>query len=117
MNINNFDQLFRQIISGSGDTGATVRLELSRVDPKILRNLTHVTVENQNNSYIKCRLGISSGAIVFYLDELTTIAAAELAVSRSDILLGDGDVFFAELKGTTDGDSLVMSCIGWELAL
>ncbi|GAJ15430.1 unnamed protein product, partial [marine sediment metagenome] len=41
----------------------------------------------------------------------------ELAVSRSDILLGEGDVFFADLIGTTTGDSLVMSCLGWELDL
>ena len=46
-----------------------------------------------------------------------TLAANELAVSKSDILLGEGDVFFAELTGTTDGDILVMTCVGWESGL
>ncbi|MBA7524712.1 hypothetical protein ES705_16854 [subsurface metagenome] len=116
-NINDFNQLYRRNITKIGDGSTLIPLQLNRIDPKTLRNLTHVTVENQTNAYTKCQLGINSSGLIYYLDELLTIAAAELAVSRSDILLGEGDVFFAELTGTTSGDLLVMNCIGWELYL
>ncbi|KKN32652.1 hypothetical protein LCGC14_0811750 [marine sediment metagenome] len=117
LNINDFKQIYRRKAEKISDGSAAVRLELDRVDPKILRVLTHITVEDQTTSFTKSRLGISNGAVDFYLDELTTIAASELAVSRSDILLGEGDIFFAELTGTTSGDVLVMNCIGWELEI
>jgi len=116
-NIYNFNLLYRRTLTGSGVTGELVRLRLQPVGAKTLRVLTHVTVENQTNDYTKCRLGINSGGVDHYLDELTTITANELAVSRSDILLGDGDYFFAELTGTTTADILVMTCIGWEQGL
>ena len=117
MNINDFTRLYRRTMTGLGITGSTVRLRFGPVHPKTLRALTHVTVENQTNAYTKCRLGINSGSQDHYLDELTTIAADELAVCRSDILLGEGDYFFAELTGTTTSDLLVMTAIGWELDL
>lgn len=117
MNINDFDRLYRRKTDKRSDGSATFRLKLDPVDRKTLRVLTHVTVENQTTAYTKCRLGIQSGAVDHYLDELQTIAADELAVSRSDIILGEGDRFFAELTGTTSGDDLIMSCIGWELSL
>ncbi|HEA66031.1 hypothetical protein LCGC14_1989150 [marine sediment metagenome] len=117
MNIQDFSQIYRRKVRGVSDGSSTIRLKLGRVGPKKLRVLTHVTVEDRTTSFTKCRLGTSNGAIDFYLDELTTLAAAELAVSRSDILLGESDVFFAELTGTTSGDDLVMNCIGWELKI
>jgi len=117
MNINDFSRLFRRKIRKTSDGSATVRLELNRIKAKTLRVLTHVTVENETTAYTKCRLGINSGSRDHYLDELTTVAAEELAVSRSDTLLGEGDYFFAELTGTTAGDRLVMVCVGWELSL
>lgn len=116
-NINTFSSLYRRKITGAGVTGSVVYLKLDKIDPKTLRVLTHVTVENQTLAYIKCRLGIDASGRIHYLDELTTIAAKELAVSRSDILLGEGDVFFAELTGTDTGDVLIMTCVGWELDL
>jgi hypothetical protein len=79
--------------------------------------LTHVTVENKTNPYTKCRLGITTTGRDHYLDELTTIAANELAVSRSDIILGEKDIFFAELTDTDDGDQLIMTSVGWEQGL
>ena len=116
-NINDFTQLYRRTVKGLGITGSTVRLKLNRIKAKKLRTLTHVSVENETTAYTKCRLGINNGGIDHYLDELQTIAKEELAVSRSDILLGEGDVFFAELTGTTDGDVLIMTCVGWEANL
>lgn len=95
-------------------TGEVVRLELDRVKARSVRVLSHVTVENKTSAYTKCRLGIDAGGRDHYLDELQTIAAAELAVERSDTILGEGDIFFAELTGTTTGDALVMTCVGWE---
>jgi len=115
--IDHFDQLFRRTVRDSGDSAAPVRLKLDRIRARQLRTLTHVTVENKTTAYTKCRLGIDASGVDHYLDELTTIAADELAVSRSDIILGEGDVFFAELTGTTDNDKLVMTCVGWEQAL
>ena len=100
-----------------GDGSTLVRLRLDPVDVGVLRVLTHVAVENQTTAYTKARLGINNGATDFYLDEQSTIAADELLVSRSDILLGEGDFFFAELTGTTSGDLLILTCIGWEMAL
>lgn len=114
MNINDFSRLYRRKVSDLADGSATFRLELGRVGARTLRVLSHVTVENQSNDYTKCRLGIENVRIINYLDELVTITADELAVSRSDIILGEGDVFFAELTGTTTDDVLIMSCIGWE---
>ena len=113
-NINDFRQLYRRTVTGAGVTGSVVRLKIDKIDPKRLRMLTHVTVEDQTTAYTKCRLGINASGRIHYLDELTTIAAAELAVSRSDIVLGEGDYFFADLTGTVDDDALIMTCIGWE---
>ena len=113
-NINNFSRLYRRTKNGAGVTGSVVNIELDRIPARVLQILTHVTVENETSAFTKCRLAIKSGGRTHYLDELTTIAANELAVSRSDIILGEGDYFFAELTGTTDGDDLVMTCTGWE---
>lgn len=116
-NINDFNQLFRRTILEKAGATSPHRLKLDRIPARQVRVLTHVTVENKTTSYTKCRLGIDSGGRDHYLDELTTIAADELAVSRNDIILGEGDVFFAELTGATVNDLLVMTCIGWELDL
>lgn len=113
-NVYDFDRLYRRTKIGLGVTDSLVRLSLSPIPPNTLRVLTHVTVENKGHSYTKCRVGIATPGRDHYLDELTTIAANELAVSRSDVLLGEGDSFFAELTGTTTGDELVMTCAGWE---
>lgn len=114
MNINDFDRLYRRTKTGVGVAGEAVRLRLNPVRAKTLRVLTHVTVENLSADYDKCRLGINSGGVDHYLDELTVIVAEELAVSRSDLLLGEGDYFFAELTGTGADNRLKMTCIGWE---
>lgn len=116
-NINDFDRLYRRTKIETGVTGQTVRLRLNPIAPKKLRVLTHVTVENQTLAYTKCRLGINASGRNHYLDELNTIAADELIVSRSDILLGEGDYFFADLTGTTNGDHLILTCVGWEQTL
>lgn len=113
-NINDFDRLYRRTKKGVGISGQVIRLSLPPISINLLRVLTHVTVENKTNNYTKCRLGITSTGRDHYLDELTTLAQHELAVSRSDILLGEGDCFFAELTGTTDGNEIVMTCVGWE---
>ncbi len=115
MNIKDFDRLYRRTRGGEGDSSALVRLKLNPIRQGVLRTLNRVTVENKTSGYTKCRLGIAAGDRDHYLDELITIAANELAVSRSEILLHEGDEFFAELTGTSDGDVLVMTCIGWEL--
>ena len=116
-NIYDFKQLYRRTERGVGLTGSTVRLKLPQIKPRTLRVLTHVTTENQTTGYTKCRLGIINLGNDHYLDELTVIAADELAVSRSNILLGEGDVFFAEFTGTITDDLLIMTCVGWELDL
>jgi len=114
LNINEFDQLYRRTIIESAGAASPHRIKLDRVNARQLRVLSHVTVENKTRAYTKCRIGISNSGRDHYLDELTTVLQAELIVSRSDILLGEGDVFFAELTDTVDGDSLVMTCVGWE---
>lgn len=116
-NINNFSRLYRRTLRKTGVSGATVRIELSRIKPRKMRVLTHVTFEDETSAYTKCRLGLTNGGINHYLDELQTIAAKELAVSRSDIILGEGDIFFAEITGSTTADVLIMTCIGWEVDL
>lgn len=117
MNINNFDRLYRRTVNGVSDNATTFRLKLNRIKARKIRVLSHVTVENLTDGYTKCRLGIDASGRDHYLDELTNPVAKELGVSRSDIILGEGDVFFAELTGTTDGDVLIMTCIGWEQSL
>lgn len=113
-NINDFHRLYRRTKKSIGVTDETVRIPLGAVQPHVLRVLTHVTVENKSSDYDKCRLGISHGGRDHYIDELTTIVAGELAVSRSDILLAERDFLFAELTGTQTGDSLLLTCLGWE---
>lgn len=113
-NINNFTQLYRRTKRGKGVTGAVVRVELKRIGSRKVRILSHVTVENITSGFTLCRLGINNGGNDHYLDELKTIAANELIVSKSDIILGEGDVFFAEFTGTADGDTLIMTNVGWE---
>jgi hypothetical protein len=117
LNINDFSRLYRRTKRGDGLTGSTVYIKLNPVAPGQIRVLSHVTVEDQTTAFTKCRLGINNGGVLHYLDELQTIAADELAVSRSDILLGEGDTFFAELTGTTTGDVLVMTCLGTDQGL
>ena len=116
-NINEFDQLYRRTITDKAGATSPHRIKLDRINARQLRVLSHVTVENRTTAYTKCRIGINNSGRDHYLDELITVAKEELAVSRSDILLGEGDVFFAELTDALDGDSLVMTCIGWELKL
>lgn len=116
-NINDFDRLYRVTKCGVGVTGQVVRISLGRVAPKTLRLLTHVTVENKNNDGTKDRIGISAGSLDHYLDEITDPLTDELIVSRSDILLGEGDSFFAEFTGTQNGDELILTCVGWQQRL
>ncbi|GAG90603.1 unnamed protein product [marine sediment metagenome] len=117
LDIDKFQQLYRRTLRAAGVTDEAVYIKLDRIRSGKIRVLTHVTVENQTNAFTKCRLGIDHSGLIHYLDELQTIAADELAVSRSDIPLGEGDRFFAELTGTTTGDVLVMTCVGWEQSL
>lgn len=114
MNINDFDQLFRRTINAKSDNETTFRLKLDRVSARKVRVLSHVTVENKTDGYTKCRLGINNGGNDHFLDELTNPLINELAVSRSDIVLGEGDVFFAKCDGATVDDVLIMTCVGWE---
>jgi len=116
-NIFDFDRLYRRTVTGSGDASAVVYLDLNPIKPGRFRVLTHVTVENKTASSTKFRLAIRRAERLHYVDELSSPAAGELAVSRSDILLGEKDIFCAELTGTHDIDELVMCAIGWEGAL
>lgn len=114
MNINDFTQLYRRTVKTKSDNATTFRLKLDRIKARKIRVLTHVTVENQTDGYTKCRLGINNGGNDHFLDELTNPLINELAVSRSDIVLGEGDVFFAKCDGATVNDVLIMTCVGWE---
>lgn len=114
MNINDFTQLFRRTVKGISDNATSFRLELDRVKARKVRVLTHVTVENTTDGYTKCRLGINNGGNDHFLEELTNPLINELAVSRSDIILGEGDILFAKCDGATIGDVLAMTCVGWE---
>jgi len=113
MNIQDFHRLYRRHKTGTGETGTVFRFRLGPIAAKTVRVLTHVTVENRTSGYTKCRLGINAGGKDHYLEELQNIAAEELAVSHSDVLLGEGDYFFADLTGVITGDSLVFTAIGW----
>lgn len=116
-NIFDFDQIYRRTLRAYGVTGGVVKIKLDRVFPKTLLVLTHVTVENRSSPFTKVRLAIDAGGVIHYLDELITVAKDELVVSRSDILLGEGDSFYTEFTGTTTGDILVFTCIGWKKVL
>ena len=115
--IYNFKRLYRKTKREIGATGSTVRLQLKPIKTKTIRILSHIAVENKTTAYTKIRLGIKNIGIDYYLDELQTIAANELVTSKSNIILGEGDQFFAELTGTTTDDILIMTCIGWEQKL
>jgi len=109
--------LYRRKVLGTGGVGETIRLDLDPVKAKTLRVLTHVTVENTANDYTRVRLGIDAIGVIHYIDELNSPTATELAVSRSDILLGEGDVFFAECILTAATNALILNAIGWEVKL
>jgi len=115
--VNKFHRLYRRTLKASGITDLTTKLKLKPIGPGKIRVLTHVTVENTSVAYDLCRIGIDHGGVIHYLDELQAIAANELAVSRSDILLGEGDAFFAELTGTNPLGNATMTCVGWEQRL
>ena len=112
--IYDFDRLYRRKITDKAGATSPHRLKLGRVGAGKIRVLTHVTVENTESTYDKVRLGIENLGNVFYLDELIAPAEDELAVSRSDMLLGEGDVFFAELEGCGEDEPLIMTCVGWD---
>lgn len=114
LNINDFHRLYRRTERRAGVSGSTVYIKLGQVGAGKIRVLSHVTVENQTNDFTKCRLGIDHIGVIHYLDEITTVLEDELCVARSDVELGEGDRFFAELIGTTTGDVLVLTCAGWE---
>jgi len=116
-NIFDFDRLYRRTVKEVAGSADPHYIKLDKVDAQQLRVLSHVTVEDKTTGYTKLRIGIDNGGVIHYLDELETIAADELAVARSDVQLGEGDVFFAELTGINSGDELVLTCIGWEKAL
>lgn len=117
LDINNFERLYRRTIKRLGVTGTTEYLKLKPIPAGKIRVLSHVTVENLTTTLTYCRLGIDHGGVIHYLDELKTVAIAELMVSRSDIILGEGDTFFAELNGTITDATLIMTCVGWEQSL
>lgn len=114
MNLFDIDRLYRQKVTAIGVTGSVVNIALDIVEPHRIRTLSHVTVEDETNSFTKVRLAIKHHSRTFYIDELDTPAAAELVVSRSDILLGEGDILVAECTGTTTSDKLVLTAIGTE---
>ena len=116
-NINDFDRIYRRTITEKAGATSPHRLKLGRVGAGVIRVLSHVTVENTESAYDKVRLGIENLGNIHYLDELIDPAEDELAVSRSDILLGEGDVFFAECSGCGEGEPLVLTAIGWEIHL
>ena len=115
--INVFSSIYRRTKRVSGESGTLVRITLRPVSSKMLRVLTHVSCENQTTSFSKVRIGIHNRGVDYYLDELQSVSANELCVSKSDILLGDGDRFFSEFTGTSDDDVLTLNVFGWEQSL
>ncbi len=113
-NLFDFDTLFRRTKRAAGLTGSVVTIALERISPGSTLVLTHVTVEDKTSSFTKVRLAINHGGFIHYIDELTTVAANELIVSPNNIPLEEGDVFITELTGTTTGDILVFTCVGWK---
>jgi len=112
--IYDFDRLYRRTVTDKAGATSPHYLRLGRVGAGRLRVLTHVTVENTESTYDKVRIGIENLGNVFYLDELLDPVEGELAVSRSDILLGEGDVFFAKCEGCGEDEPLILTAIGWE---
>ncbi len=112
--INKFHGLYRVIQKGVGVTSSLVKISLKQVPPHIVRVLTHVTLEDVTTLFTKVRLGIDSRGLTYYIDELQTVLANELVVSRSDIILGEADSFFCELTGTTTSDEIFLTVIGWD---
>ncbi|MBA7610711.1 hypothetical protein ES703_17923 [subsurface metagenome] len=116
-NINTFEAIYRRTKRGAGVTGSLVRISLKPVGAKKLRVLTHVSCENQSASLTKIRLGIHNRGVDYYTDEIQTVAANELCVAKNDVLLGDGDRFFAEFTGALNDNVLILNAFGWEQTL
>lgn len=115
MNVNGFDRLYREQITATGITGATILVKTERVPAGRIRVLTHVSIENKTSAYTECRLSIDNGATSFVLDQAIYPAAAEVLIHPKDIMLGEGDILQATLTGTTTGDVLELHAIGWEM--
>ena len=115
MNVNEFDRLYREYKTATGATDTPIIIPTDKVDPGRIRVLTHVSIEDEDNSYIKCRLSIWDGAVDFFLDEAIYPEKGELLVNSKDILLGEGDILRATLTGTTTGDKIKLYAIGWEM--
>lgn len=114
LDVNKFHRLYRRTEKRTDVTALTYTIKLNPVGPRKIRVLSHVTVENQTTALTICRLGIDNGGVIHYLDETLVVAIRELLVSRSDILLGEGDRLFAELTGQITNATLILTCIGWE---
>lgn len=117
MNILDFDRLYSSIVKKVSDGEEYFYIYDDRVNPGRIRVLNRVTAENRTSDFTKIRLGIRVGPEYLYVDELTTVLEDELAVEKHYILLGEGDVLFAQFKDTTTADVLVMFVRGWELDL
>lgn len=117
MNLYDAFKTYRRTVTKKSDGSALFRLELERVRSDRIRVLTHITAENRTTAFTKVRLGIKRTELDHYLDELQTVAANELAVSDKLTILEELDQFFAEFTGTTSGDVLVLTAIGWEVKI
>ena len=115
MNINDFDSLYRERVTALGVTGSDVILKLEKVDSGRIRVITHLSVENKTSAYTKFRLSIYNGATEFMMDEAIYPDEDELLVHPKDISLGENDVVWARLTGTTVGDKIELHAIGWEM--
>lgn len=115
MNINDFDSLYRERVTALGVTGSTVVLQLTKVDPKRVRVITHLAIENKTSAYTLFRLSIYDGATEFNLDEAISPDEDELLVHPKDIILGENDMVRATLTGTVTDDLIEMHAIGWEM--
>lgn len=115
MNVNDFDQLYRERKTYAGVTGEEVTIRSRRVDPGRIRIITHASIEDKTNAYTNCRLSVWNGATNFNIDEAIHPAEDELIIHKQDIVLGEGDELRAVLTGTTTGDQIEAHLIGWEM--
>jgi len=91
-------------------------LESKQVQPGMILEVRHVSVENRTTAYTRLVIGVADALSFFQKEEEDSPAADNLYWTRSPFLIPAGKKLRARLTGCTDGDDLHMCYEGflWE---
>lgn len=101
-----------EVIKGSA-AGTTDDLESPQVDPGLVLEVRHVSVENRTTAYTRLVIGVADGLSFYQKEEEDNPAANNLYWTKSPFLVPAGKKLRARLTGCTAGDNLHMAYEGF----